>query len=151
MIILVCVIAAFVGSYLVWYYRDGIFKLTRDFPGPTTFDAPLFEACVYGITVGEESNILCLVGANETGLYLTRPTGVKSTWTRGDWKKGHAVLLKAPIFIPWSALSYCRKSFLWKDCIRFDVPSNKSYFYIPLPDAEKLFRAAAKRLPDGAL
>lgn len=52
-----------------------------------------------------------------------------------------------PILIPWSALRYRRKRFLLKECIRFDVPSNRSYFYIPLPTAEKVFRDSGRQIP----
>jgi hypothetical protein len=34
MLILIFVIAASMGTFLAWYYRDGIRKLTHDFPGP---------------------------------------------------------------------------------------------------------------------
>lgn len=149
MAIAIFVIVAFAGSFLAGRYLDGINKLTRDYPGPEAFGGPLYEACVYGITIGDVSSVLCLVGASEIGVYLTNPPGLKKGRFFTTWKNNHAVLLDAPILVPWSALLYRRKSFLWNDCVRFDVPSSKSCFYIPVSIAERLLGDARRQMPSG--
>ncbi len=147
MLPLICFIAVMVGTYLAWYYLDGIRKLTRDFAGPSVFNGPLYECRVYGMTIGEAAHVLCSVGANAAAVYLTSPPKPPRRGFFTAWKDGNPALLKIPILLPWSALLYRRKRFLLKECIRFHVPSNKSYFYIPLPIAEKLFSDAGRQIP----
>lgn len=149
--VLIGVIAAFAATFLAWYYLDGIRKLTRDFPGPEVFGGTLYECRVYGMTIGDASHVQCLVAANPTALYLTSPPKPPRRGFLDGWKDGSPAGLKTPILIPWRDMKYRRKRFLLKECIRFDVLSNRSYFYIPLPVADKLFREAKRRLPDVAL
>jgi hypothetical protein len=147
MLIVIGVIAAFVGAFLAWYYKDGIRKLMRDFPGRKVFHGPLYQCSVYGISVGDVTNVVCQVGADETGVYLTCPPGSSRTRFSTSWIGGSAALVKAPILVPWNALRFRRKRFLLKECIRFDVPLNQSCFHIPLPIAEKLFSDAGRPNP----
>ena len=89
-----------------------------------------------------QSDSLCFIAANESALYLLYHPASKGWW----WRYGAGGFNKN-LEIPWSGLDYRPVTILFKDCMRFEIPPRKIYFYIPKDIGDQLLVDAKRKIP----
>jgi hypothetical protein len=89
-----------------------------------------------------ECDTPCFVGADEGALYLLSHPNRKGWW----WRYG-AVGFKKNLQIPWSDLDYQAGKMFFKDSIRFQIASSRTYFFVPRDIGDKLFVDAQRSIP----
>jgi hypothetical protein len=128
---LVVVIVGVIGLALTfwnaanWYGFESSYRYSGEFQG-NRYECRLRFA-------NSECSSQCFIGANGSGLYLLSHPARKGWW----WRYG-AVGFKKNLQIPWTDLQCRPRTILLKECMWFEVPSRKIYFYIPKDIGDKL-------------
>ena len=91
--------------------------------------------------VNAEHNNLCFVGGDGAALYLLAHPNGKGWW----WRYG-VVGYKKNLQIPWSDVECRPKTVLFKECMWFEIPARKIYFYIPREIGDKLLIDAGRKI-----
>ncbi|MGA7573723.1 MAG: hypothetical protein WBV31_07025 [Terriglobales bacterium] len=89
-----------------------------------------------------ECDSLCFIGANEFGLYLLYHPASKGWW----WKYA-AGGFNRNLEIPWRDLDYRPAKILFKDCMQFEIPPRKVYFWVPKDVGDQLLIDARRKTP----
>lgn len=117
-----------------WYGFVSGYRYNSEFQG-TRYECRLRFATA-------ECDSQCFIGANEAGLYVLKHPASKGWW----WKYG-AMGFNMNLEIPWSDLAYRPATVLFKDCMRFEIPPRKIYFYIPKDIGDQLLLDAKRTIP----
>jgi hypothetical protein len=135
-------IAAVICLYL-WNIRR-VLGFERGYKYDGNFAGNRYECRVGGFDEG--LGLLCFMGADAGGLYvLSHPRARRSVWSY-LWNRRYEVFRKS-LFIPWTDLGYRAGRVLLKDCIWFDLPARRVYFYVPKDVGEKLLNDAGRGMP----
>ncbi len=116
-----------------WYLFQSGYRYNSEFLGKRYECSLMF--------VSAENSNLCFVGADGAGLYLLSHPDGKGWW----WRYG-VVGFKKNLQIPWSDLECRPRTVLFKECMWFEIPSRKIYFYIPREIGEKLLIDAGRKI-----
>jgi hypothetical protein len=85
----------------------------------------------------------CSLGADESALYLLAVPKRKVSW----WKNRAAhSFFRANLQIPWSDLDWREKRIVFKDCIWFEIPAKRIYFYVARDVGDKLLIEAGRKI-----
>lgn len=120
-------------------------RLEKTFFCPEAFRGNCYECRVIGLSFSD-GHTICSIGANTSGIYMSRPSNLsRNSWAL-SWKYGPNIpdLLREPIFIPWENLRYRRTRVVFKEYMRFDLALLKISFIIPLPIAKNLLADAGR-------
>jgi len=133
---------------LTWYVND-VRRLTRDFACTMPFTGAVVEASVRFALA--EYQAYCVIGATTEGLYLGPSTAARN---KRRWWRREYLLIKAPLFIPWTALQYHGLDSPFGAFVRFDVPSlrvglSPVCFFISQKTAEPLLASVGRHIPPG--
>jgi hypothetical protein len=138
--LLAIVIAAAVLLVAWNFQRLHHFGTDYNFSG--SFQGSRYE-CRLGGLAGEQG-ALCMIGADELGLYLLpHPNPTRWFWIR----RGKYDIFKQSLFIPWKDIGCRSGRVLLSDCIWFDLASRKIYLYVPKDIGEKLLMDAGRTIP----
>ncbi len=128
-------VAGVLGAVVLAWYVDITRQLTRDFGTRRRFDGELISCLVF--FPSNEGRTDCLVGANDEGLYLSSSQAAqeRNRW----WRPGRRYrVLKTPIFIPWSRLTWANAKFPLRGDLRFTVTRSRLCFFLPRENCEAL-------------
>ena len=78
-----------------------------------------------------------------SALYLLTPPKRKISWWSNRGARG---FLRMNLRIPWSDLDWREKTIMFKDCIWFEIPAKKIYFYVPRDVGDKLLVDAGRKI-----
>ena len=140
MAIVLLVVAA--AALLVgWNFRR-LFRFASDYNFVGSFQGKRYECSLGGLNEGHGT--LCLIGADECGLYLLpHPKPVRWLWGY----PGGVQVFKKSLLIPWRDIGCRTGRVLFKDCIWFDLAERKIYLYVPKDIGEKLLSDGGRQTP----
>lgn len=124
-----------IGVALTFWNALGWHGFARDYRFEGSFPGHRYE-CNLRFANSEDSNP-CFVGADQFGLYLLARPGEKTSWWRHRRRS-----LKQNYYIPWSDLEWRAGRMFLEDCIWFNIPSRRIYFYLPKEVGEHLLTDA---------
>jgi hypothetical protein len=126
----VIAIAVFVVAVGLIAWNAGVMRrFKRDYRFNGEFHGKRYE-CVLRFA-NLESGIWCFLGADTSALYLLIATERKRHWWMGNRVGLANQIFSTDLQIPWSDLAWREKRNLLKDCIWFEIPASKIYFYVP--------------------
>ena len=134
------IIIGIIGVALTFWNAANWYGLVSGYRYNGEFQGKRYECGLRFAT--SECDSLCFIGANESGLYLLYHPASKGWW----WKYGAGGFNKN-LEIPWGDLDYRPVTMLFKDCMRFEVPARKIYFYIPKGIGDQLLIDAKRNIP----
>ena len=120
-------------------------RLEKTFYCSEAFRGNCYECRVIGLSFSD-GHAICSIGANTSGMYMSRPSNLsRNSWAL-SWKYGPNIpdLLRNPVFIPWENLQYRRTRVVFKEYMRFDLALLKISFILPLPVAKNLLADAGR-------
>ena len=137
---LFAILCAVAAALLLWNINRWR-SFLGDYQYPGVFQGHQYECRVGGLD--QESRVLCMIGADESGLYLL-PHPKKIRWYLGD-SRGNKIFKKS-LRIPWQDIACRYARVLFEDCIRFDLAPRKTYLYVPKDMGEKLLADAGRKI-----
>jgi hypothetical protein len=139
----VFVIAVSVMAIALVLWNVGIvWRFQNDYRYDGEFQGQRYECIVQ--FANSEYGTRCSLGADEWALYLLAVPKRKVPW----WKNRTArSFFRANLRIPWSDLDWREKRIVLKNCIWFEIPPKRIYFYGPRDVGDKLLVDAGRKIP----
>lgn len=139
--LIVILVSAMAVALVLW--NAGIVRrFNNDYRYAAEFQGQSNECIVR--FANSEYGTRCLLGADASALYLLAVPKRKVSW----WKNRAAhSFFRANLRIPWSDLDWREKTIMFKDCIWFEIPAKKIYFYVPRDVGDKLLVDAGRKIP----
>jgi hypothetical protein len=142
----VIVTAIFVMTVaLVWWNAGILRRFKNDYRYDGEFHGNRYE-CVVRFA-NSESGIWCFLGADTAALYLLSDSARKRSWWTWNYRSTAREFLGTDLRIPWSDLDWREKGIFIKDCIWFEIPAGKIYFYVSREVGDKLLVDAGRKIP----
>jgi hypothetical protein len=141
---LIAIVIAAVVCLLVWNIRRMV-GFGRDYKYDGEFAGKRYECRLGGLSDGH--SVLCFMGADANGLYLLpHPKPERSFWSYLGNNYRYEVFRKS-LFIPWTDLGCRHGKAVLKECVWFDLPARRVYFYVAKDVGEQLLNDAGRGMP----
>lgn len=139
-LVVIIVVWAIAIPLMIWNYRivtrfENSYRYDSEFPG-ARYDCQLRFA-------NTEFYELCSVGADQSALYLLPAANQHIPWLGSN----REMIFKKKLRIPWTDLQYRFKRITFKECVWFEIPERKIYFYIPKDVGERALTDAGRAVP----
>jgi len=119
-----------------------LYRFQTDYKFDGFFQGARYECKLGGL--GDEHRTLCLIGADEFGLYLLpHPNPPRHWWAYPSQYR----IFKKSLYIPWTDIRCRSGRVLLKDCIWFDLAPRRVYLYVPKDVGEKVLGDARRAVP----
>ena len=130
-----------IAVVLVFWNVRIVRRFQNDYRYDDEFQGQRYECIVQ--FANSDYGIRCSMGADASALYLLAVPKRKVSW----WKNRAArSFFRANLQIPWSDLGWREKRIMLKDCIWFEIPAKRIYFYVPLDVGDKLLIDAGRKI-----
>jgi|GEM_PF-2225239 hypothetical protein len=141
----VFVIAVFVMAVVLIFWNVGIMRrFQNDYRYDGGFQGKRYECILRFANL--DHGMWCLLGADASALYLLTASNRKRHW----WSPSHIgvsnKIFKTDLRLPWTDLGWQEKTILLKECIWFEIPAKKIYFYVPRDVGDKLLIDAGRKI-----
>jgi hypothetical protein len=141
----VIVIAVFVMAVALIFWNVGIMRrFQSDYRYDGEFQGKRYECILRFANL--DHGMWCFLGADASALYLFTASNRKRPW----WSSSHIgvsnKIFKTNLRLPWTDLGWQEKTFLLKECIWFEIPAKKIYFYVPRDVGDKLLIDAGRKI-----
>jgi len=137
------IIAVSVAAVALMFWNAGnMRRFESDYRYDDEFQGNRYECMLRFANL--DYGIRSLLGANGSALYLLAAPKHKVRWWGNRAAHGR---LKTNLQIPWTDLAWQEKTILLKDCIWFEIPERKIYFYVPRDVGEKILSDAGRKVP----
>jgi hypothetical protein len=138
---LVSIAIAAIVLLIAWNFVR-LYRFQTDYKFDGLFQGVRYECKLGGL--GDEHRTLCLIGADEFGLYLLpHPNPPRHWWA---YPSGYRIFKKS-LYIPWTDIRCRYGRVLLKDCIWFDLKPRRVYLYVPKDVGEKVLVDARRQVP----
>ena len=133
-----------IGVIIYGWYRNDLRRLTRDYTCKEPFDGALEDSLIRFPL--DEASTETVLGANSEGLYLS--SSIDALKKNRRWSFRYYVI-RTPIFIPWHCIQIRDAKFPMLRYLRFNVPSNRTTFFVPRETGRQLLKHAGRSIPHG--
>jgi hypothetical protein len=141
----VIAIAVFVLAAVLMFWNAGVMRrFKRDYRYDGEFHGQRYECVMRFANI--ESGMWCFLGADATALYLLTASDRKRRWWASSYTGVSNEIFKTDLRLPWTDLGWQEKTILLKDCVWFEIPAKKIYFYVPKDVGDKLLVDAGRKI-----
>jgi hypothetical protein len=144
----VFMIAVFVLAAVLMAWNIGVMRrFQNDYRYDGAFHGQRYE-CVLRFA-NMDHGFWCFLGADASALYLLTASNRKRRWWASSPLGVSNKIFKTDIRIPWTDLGWQEKTIVLKNCVWFEIPGKKIYFYAPVEVGNKLLIDAGRKIPSG--
>lgn len=131
----IIVVVGIIGLALTFWYAVNWHGFLSDYRFHGEFQGQRYDCTLR--FANAETGCRCMVGANESGLFLLSDPEYKRSWRRSMFKQ-LSVPFDKNLQISWSDLQFRAGKMFLKECIWFDVPARNVHFFVPKDVGDKL-------------
>jgi hypothetical protein len=135
------IVVSVIAVALVLWNAGIVRRFQNDYRYDGDFQGQRYECIVQ--FANSDYGSRCSMGADAAALYLLAVPKRKVSW----WKNRTAhSFFRANLRIPWSDLDWREKRIVLKDCIWFEIPAKRIYFYVARDVGDKLLIDAGRKI-----